>query len=396
MRYPSGPCPPECQEKIKIKKFDPSTGTPIYNKKGEQDTEPIDLRMFPGEGIFAQPFESVKNLDLEFPMGTGSGVYIAMMFQLGKWGYERHEVTHEIEVSPVYKEYYSLVMEQKERLNSQISSGFAGLVQAVQDFELIDHDLRKYAEYLKWFQELTRAKKQLDMAKEGKDEQRIKEAEKKCKETQHVIKAMFIDQVDAHTGEGVSLRGIAPRWPTIIADFMDLYDEKLSVDDIQKRLDIPRAEAIILKTKHELYLDWKERFLTNIISRYKRLKQLAMGRKFSIEDTRKDLIPLISKFKSIKEMRSDPKDAAEQTYDWNRLDAQAIALDEWKVWVWKPFVVKQEPYPNPRIAEDVTLKEAGFNKEEEKLLKDKGISSLPTIPAVPMMERHLRNILKSI
>ncbi len=384
--YPAGPCPPECPKKKVIKYPD---GT----------KEELDLNMYPGEGIFAQPFEDIKFLDLEFPMGTGTGVYISLMFQLGKWGYERQEVKHTIDVSPVYKEYYALVMDQKEKLESQIKNGFVSLVQAIQDFELIDHDLRKYAEYLKWFRDLEHAKRDLEDAKKKNDKPKIEESEKKYKEAQHIIKAMFIDQVDAHTGETISLRGIAPRWPTIIADFMDLYDEDVTDKDIQDRLDIPRAEAIILKTKNELYRYWKDTFLTNIISRYKTLKQMALARKFSIQDTAKDLIPIISRYKSTKDARFEMKEAVKGTYDWSRLDAQAIALDKWEVWSWKPFVVKEEPFPNVRFAEGpISLKEAGFNKEEikELLKEDPPITEVPALPAVPIMDKHIRNIMKMI
>ncbi|MEM5793219.1 MAG: hypothetical protein QXY45_02570 [Candidatus Aenigmatarchaeota archaeon] len=400
IKYPAGPCPPECTSgTVKIPKYNIYTGEKIKNPKTKKDEEEVlDLNMYPGEGIFAQPFESLKYLDFEFPMGIGSAVYLGLLFQLGKWGYQREEVNHSMDVSPIYKEYYALVMDQKEKLESQVRNGFATLVQAIQDLELIDHDLRKYKEYLDWFVNLEKAKKNYQLAKESnKSEEEIKKAEKEYKNAQHVIKSIFIDQVDAHTGESLSLRGIAPRWPTIISDFMDIYDEDLTVEDIQKRLDVPKAEAVILKTKNELYRYWKETFLTNIISRYRRLKQLAIGRKHSVEDTRRELIPIISRYKAIKDMRGDMGEAANLTHNWSRLDAQAVALDIWKVWAWKPFVVKQEPFPNTRFSEtNVPLKEAGFNKEEIEILKNHGMTDAPAMPALPIMDRHLRNIIKLI
>ncbi len=396
--YPTGPCPPTtgCGKSITIDAINLITGEKIKGKDGKTEKETLDLSMYPGEGVNAPPYEAVKYLDLEFNMGVGSGVYYSLLFQLGKWGYERQEVKHSIEVSPVYKEYYTLIMDQKEKLDSQIKNGFAGLIQTIQDYELIDHDLRKYAEYLKWFAGLERAKKALKNAKETGNE--IASAQAEYRESQHIIKAMFIDQVDAYTGDSVSLKGIAVRWPTIIGDFFDLYDEDESVEDIQKERDIPKAEAIILKTKHELYREWKNEFLTNIIKRYRSLKQLALGRKFSIEETREDLIPLISRYKAIKDMRSDMKGAAELQFDWNRPDSQAVAMDIWDVWAWKPFTVKEEPYPNTRYSEDkIPLKEAGFNKEERKYLFDNyKITEVPELPATPIMDRHLRNIMKMI
>ncbi|MBD3155465.1 MAG: hypothetical protein GF368_02310, partial [Candidatus Aenigmarchaeota archaeon] len=388
--YPEGPCPVVCPatKSKTVEYVDPYTG--------KKKKETLNLMMYPGEGIFAQPFESIKYLDLEFPMGAGTGAYISLMYQLGKWGYDREEVSHSIEVSPIYKEYYSLVMEQKQQLDNQIKNGFAALMQAVQDFELIDHDLRKYSEYLKWFAELAKAKKKYDRAREIKNKDGIMSAREDYREAQHIIKSMFIDQVDAHTGEGLSLRGIAPRWPTIISDFMDLFDDDVNVKDIQERLDVPRAEAIILKTKQELYLEWKERFLTNIISRYKRLKKLAMSRKYSIEDTRKDLIPLISRYKSVKDMRADLGAAGGMMHEWLRPDSQALAIEKMEIWAWKPFVIKGEPFPYPRIEREVTLKEAGFNKVERDFLNRKNISKIKPLPAIPIMDRHVRNIMKMI
>jgi len=398
--YPDGPCPPAPVGRTKeIPLFNLYTGEKIIDPKTDkQKKEKITMSMLPGEGINAPPYEAVKYLDLEFNMGVGSGVYISLLFQLGKWGYERQEVKHSIEVSPIYKEYYDLVMSQKEKLDSQIKNGFAGLIQTIQDYELIDHDLRKYGEYLSWFARLERAKKNLENAK--KNNNGVEDAEKEYKESQHIIKSMFIDQVDAHTGDSVSLKGIAPRWPTIIGDFFDLYDEDESVEDIQKERDIPKAEAIILKTKHELYREWKNKFLTNIIRRYRGLKQLALGRKYSIEETREDLIPLISRYKAIKDMRSDRNEpiGSGLQHSWLRPDAQAIAIDDWEVWAWKPFVAKEEPYPNPRYSESsITLKEAGFNKEEREILaKDKTITGVPQLPATPSMDKHIRNIMKQI
>jgi hypothetical protein len=127
-----------------------------------------------------------------------------------------------------------------------------------------------------------------------------------------------------------------------------------------------------------------------------------MSRNFSIEDTRKDLIPLISRYKSVKDMRSDlgtlsaPGGAATWTHEWLRPDTQALAFETMEIWAWKPFVIKGEPFPYPRIEKPVSLKEAGFNKVERKFLKKKGVNSIKPLPAIPIMDRHVRNIMKMI
>jgi len=69
---------------------------------------------------------------------------------------------------------------------------------------------------------------------------------------------MFIDQVDINLPEGVSMRSIAPRWPTIIADFQQLSDEEDTTEKIKKKIDVSKAEAVILATKVRLFKKWKK------------------------------------------------------------------------------------------------------------------------------------------
>ncbi|MBU5557753.1 MAG: hypothetical protein QW751_01925 [Candidatus Aenigmatarchaeota archaeon] len=206
------------------------------------------------------------------PPGTASAIYYALVFQMSKWGCNVEKVDEWIEVSPTHREYYERTMAQKQVLEGVIKSGLASAASAVADYELVQHDLRKYQEVLNYFK----------------------------KKDEHSLKAMFIDQVDIHTGEGVSMRSIAPRWPTIIADFIRLKDEYTDPDVIKNKLGVSRPEAVILATKNRLYIEWKKTFLDVAKLRYETLKGLANARKKSIEEYRNWLRPHIARFKAIK------------------------------------------------------------------------------------------------
>lgn len=384
--YPNGPHPPDpFRPPKKVKLLD---GREVL----------AELTMHQGEGINAQPFESTKYLDLEFPPGIGAAVVLSLTFQLGKWGYNREKINTSIEVTPVFTEYYQKTMEEKMKLEAQIKNAFASVMQAVQDFELIDHDLRKYKEFLGYFRDVEIARRKIKEAEEKKDKEAIEKAKKEYLRAQHVIRAIFVDQVDAHTGEGLSMRSIAPRWPTVISDFMDLFDDDNDVNEVKKRLNISKAEAIILVTKNRLYNKWRNDFFTTVKQRYKNLRQLAVARQASINEYREQIAPLISRYKSIKDMRESAggRQALQGIAFW-RPDSQAFAIDSTEIWAWKPFTVKQEPFPMTRESYDsISLDEAGFNEEEIRLLKESNIDSIKPMPAVPVMDKFVRSVMYQI
>jgi hypothetical protein len=138
----------------------------------------------------------------------------------------------------------------------------------------LTHDRRKYKEILFFF--------------EKKDE--------------HSLKAMFIDQVDVNLPEGVSLRSIAPRWPTIIADFMELDPDEDKTDIIMKKLGTSKAEAVILATKMRLYNRWKDFFMSQVKDRYRSILERLYARKASIEEYRNWIRPLIRRILQIREV----------------------------------------------------------------------------------------------
>jgi len=207
--------------------------------------------------------------------GTASGIYFSLVFQLPKWGWTVLKADEWIEVSPTHKEYYDRTASTKQMLESTIKTGLTSAAQSVADYELMSHDLRKYKEILVYF--------------DKKDE--------------HSLKSMFVDQVDVHTdmpGQPISMRSIAPRWPTIIADFMRLKDEDDTPEKVQKALEVSRAESVILATKNKLYKNWKEIFKDTAKERYTMISGMVKSRKKTIEEYKEWLKPYISRFRMTK------------------------------------------------------------------------------------------------
>ncbi len=267
------------------------------------------------------------NINFTGPPGSCSGIYFSLVSQLRKWGYTVRKVDEWINVSPQHAQYYQLVVEQKRQLENTIKAGLVSAAQSVADLELVKHDMRKYEEVLKYFSE--------------KDN--------------HSLKAMFIDQVDIHTGEGVSLRSSAARWPTIIADFMKLRDEWVEPDKIAKELNISKAEGVILATKNRLFNKWKETFREVSIERYNNLKALIKSREKTVQEYRNWLKPYIARFKamklghestdSIKGLFSSPDDIAGQAGFSNGI----------KLWAWKYFSAPDIRKPAKELIDDFLI-----------------------------------------
>jgi len=190
-----------------------------------------------------------------------------------RWEFKVVKVDEYIEISPSHPMYQSIVR-QKQDIIRQVKEGLSHVDRAISDVELLTHDYRRYKEILYFF--------------EKKDE--------------HSLKAMFIDQVDVNLPEGVSLRSIAPRWPTIIADFMVLDENDDEIDKIMEKLKTPKAEAVILVTKLRLYKRWKDFFIGQVKERYKHILERLFGRKASIEEYRNWIRPLIRRILQIREV----------------------------------------------------------------------------------------------
>ncbi len=284
-----------------------------------------------GEVVFGSPGEMEIILDFTGLRGSGSNIYHSFIYKAPKWRYSVMKADEFLYISPVWAEYYNLTIAQKQKLESAIKAGLASAAQAVADYELVQHDKRRYQEVLDYFKTAN---------KTGDD---------------HVLRSMFVDRVDAYTGEGYSMVSMARRWPTIITDFIRMKtewtDPKVIPDPekqrnkIRQELDVSMAEATVLRTKNQLYREWKEMFLPTIKERYARIETLAKARKKSVDEYRKWLKPYIAKFRVMKEAEEDnPAKWVTDAYVTPGF-GQSEALTGTRLWVFKAFPPMEKGKP---------------------------------------------------
>jgi hypothetical protein len=341
----------------------------------------------PGFGLNAQPKDADVYLDFDSSLGKCSGVYIGLIFQLPKWGFERVKTDETVIVTPVFQQYYQLTIKQKEELEAMIKASLASIATALSDLELLKHDLRKYKEFMDYF-------KMIDVGKKEKNEELRLKGEQS-------LKAIFIDQVDAHTdlpNQPIALRSIVARWPTIIADFMKLKDEDTDPKKIAEDYKISEAEGVVLATKNKLYKEWRdELFRRAVEDRFKSLLQMVEARRKSYEEYKEMIKPTLRRYKSIVDGLSSPESAKsfQQAAFW-RPSSQAMSIDFANIWAWKPLVVP-EKYKAPRETplDEIPAEKAGFTKEEiEELeksgkLKDGKVKALPMEPSIDDVVRKI-------
>ncbi|MEM5879235.1 MAG: hypothetical protein QXU74_01955 [Candidatus Aenigmatarchaeota archaeon] len=342
----------------------------------------------PGMGLNVQVPDANIYLSFDSNLGKSSGVYLALVFQLPKWGFERVKIDEIVVVTPVFQQYYQLTIKQKEELEAIIKAGLASIATAFSDLELLKHDLRKYKEFMDYY-------KMIEVGKKKKDEKLRLQGEQS-------LKAIFIDQVDAHTdlpNQPIALRSIAGRWPTIIADFMKLDDEDVEPKKIAEKHKVSEAEAVILATKNKLYKEWRdELFKKAVEERFKSLIAMVEARRKSYEEYKEMLKPTLRRYKSIVDGLSNPGLAStlERAAFW-RPGSQAMSLDSATIWAWKPFVAP-EKYKAVRETplDKIPAEKAGFTKEEiEELKKEKLIDEDGMVKALPM-EPSIDDVVRKI
>ena len=286
-----------------------------------------------GKGIAAGPFEMETVIDFTGLRGSGSNIYYSLIFQLPKWTYHIKKVDEFMEVTPTWAEYYNLTIAQKQKLEASIKTGLTSAAQAVSDFELLKHDLRRYREILDYFIK----------SHKHKDE--------------HVLRSLFVDRVDAHTGEGYSMITMTKRWPTIITDFIRMKSEWNNRDTVRKELDLSDAEATVLMTKNQLYNEWKELFLPTVKERVARLEVMVESRKQSIDEYRKWLKPYVARYKMIRE-KSEVKPAEDVSNAFMTPGfGQSQASTGVRIWFWKHYRPPEKGKP-----ESIPEKGKGKNK----------------------------------
>jgi len=268
-----------------------------------------------GKYIMGSPFEMQLILDYTGLRGSASNVFWTFTHRVGKLRFAIAKADEWVEVNPTYTELYNQIIGQKQRIEGAIKASLGSIAQSVADYELVRHDARRYREILDYF------------VKGKKDE--------------HVMRSLFVDRVDAFTGEGFSLVTMAKRWPTIITDFIRMKEEWDDVNLIRKELDVTQAEATVLKTKNELYKEWKTLFLPTVKERYARIQTLVKARQRSIDEYKLWLKPYLAKYKSMKEAGEGPTLTANQFYATNAFATPGFgtqdALSYVRIWVWRPF-----------------------------------------------------------
>ncbi len=368
---------------------------PIDYPKGP---EPAGKELKPGEGINAYPMDAEEYLDFTAPPGKGTGVYYGIVFQLPKWGFVRFKVDEWIFVSPVFKAYYDLTITQREQLQAQIKAGLASVATAISDLELVAHDLRKYKEFMDYYQMLEKGKKLLKENKKAEGEALIFRANQ-------ILRSIFIDQVDVHTdlpNTPIALRSIVVRWPTIISDFMQLSDEDTDFKKIVNKLKVSEPEAVILATKNNLFLEWRDKlFLPTVKERYENLRKLVEARRKSVEEYKDMLRPTIARYKMINDALSSPGARAGILKSVLRPDTQAISMDFMQIWAWKPFAPSEKYKITREILDEIPAQKAGFtNSEIEEIRLEKiergeswkgSVKALPVEPSIDGVVRKIKS-----
>ncbi|MCX6817922.1 MAG: hypothetical protein NTU57_03615 [Candidatus Aenigmarchaeota archaeon] len=242
--------------------------------------------------------------------GQAEIIFNVFMYRLAKWHYLFEKADELIRVTPVAPPAFAPMLAQKEKLEGHIKAGLASAAQAVADYELLKHDERKYREILDYF--------------------------KMGEKDQHVLRALYIDRVDAYMGEGYSMVTMTKRWPTIIGDFLKMQDEWTDTKLIREKLRVTNVEANVLKTKNELFKEWKKLFFPDVRERYGRIKNLLDSRKRSVDEYREWLKPYFNKLKLIRE-ESELKDAATDFTDPLKFGFTPNGEVNAKLWFWKPI-----------------------------------------------------------
>ncbi|MEM5814319.1 MAG: hypothetical protein QXD77_00705 [Candidatus Aenigmatarchaeota archaeon] len=259
--------------------------------------------------------------------GTASGLYYALTFQLLKWQYNVVKVDEWIEVSPTHREYFERTLASKSALEGTIKEGLRSAAQAVADYELVKHDLRKYREIMDYLTAVEVAKKEKD----------AKKRHTKLLSAEHALKSMYVDQVDVHTGAMSLVEMARSRWPTVIADFYSLTEEDDTVDGIKDRLKISRAEAVVLKTKNTLFREWLKLFGGTVKDRYETLQSLVMAREKSIKEYQEWIKPYISRYKALKVGHERPELRKSALTSFADLTGQATFANVITIWAFKPY-----------------------------------------------------------
>ncbi|MBN2252153.1 MAG: hypothetical protein JW701_00540 [Kosmotogaceae bacterium] len=307
---------------------------------GATDFGPSETGFVVESELFHISPRSASFWDLNFTSFPGkcSAVLYSLLFWLSKWGYKNVKVEDTMDISPLHPQYYQLTIGQKKQLEGQIKEGLTGISSSISDFELLFHDLRKYKDFLQYYEMMENAEEELKKTKNEKDKNKWEDERLRADQS---LRSIFIDSVDVHTGDAIALTKIAQRWPTIIADFMKLKDEDNTADKIKSRLRVSEAERVVLATKNKLYLDWRNTFGKVVKERYHRILSQVKSRKYSIDEYKRILRPYIQRYRTINEVGP----AGPRAGNWLRPGAQAASIDTVTLWSFKDMTPAEHGKP---------------------------------------------------
>lgn len=332
----------------------------------------------PGEIAHVSPPNAKAQIMIDTPLGKGSGIFFGFLWQMRKLGFHVQKVSEAIEISPVHQQYYQLTVQQKQTLEGQVKSALAGVQTSISDFELLSHDIRRYREFMNYYEDLEKAKKEKNDADIQKNNQ--------------TLKSLFIDQVDVHSGEGVALKLIASRWPTIIVDFMRIGDSDTDPKKLAAKYGFSEAEGVVLATKNKIFLQWRDLFKEAVMSRYQHLRELVGARSRSIDEYRNMVKPYIMRHKMIREFGETVEGRGIlKSFSWWRPATQAVSLDIAEYWMWKPFAAPELYRPSAQTFDEdipITSPKLRFPQDLKDNIKEnigrlgnagfKNIKSFPT------------------
>ncbi len=326
----------------------------MEKKEGDMKNKDLDEFREKNRGLLVcDPPENQDTLiNFTGPAGSTTGVYYSLMFQLRKWNYDVQKASEWIEVSPVHQQYYQLTHKQKEELENKIKAGLASAAQAVSDMELLEHDMRKYQEFIDYFNYTVIEKtgdvidKPMPDKKKEKDE--WENWEKGRISGEHSLKAIFIDQVDFHAGSSgqgagrlsMSFMQQQNIMPTIVQDFFEMD----GLDNLEKnpRLkNLPTVEKNMLKTKWIAYEEWKKLFGNEIKKRFKNIYRLVQSRRQSVEKYRDWLKPYVARHKILEEGFESPGERMGTLTSFVHSTGQAVSSDGLEIWAWREFIAPE-------------------------------------------------------
>src|SRR3989338_3833620 len=120
-----------------------------------------------------------------------------------------------------------------------------------------------------------------------------------------------------------------------------MADSDMDPDKVKDKLDVSKAEAVILITKNKLYQERKNIFGPEIKNRYVRINELVKAREESVKQYKEWLKPFIARHNLIEEGRARGGPRAATTTSFITSGGMATSSAEIVIYTWKDFIVPE-------------------------------------------------------